>query len=130
MPERRRRCRPFRLAWVGRTYRADELNEAIQHLVAIGQLEASRSGHVRLTQAGYGPEPSQDEIERTILDAVGEYGVRPGDAIPIQAIVPRMMERHYRNTEIAAGLDALRARNLLKEREGTLFLTEAGFAEI
>jgi hypothetical protein len=115
---------------LGPSYRAEDINVALQHMQEQGLIEPARPGFVTLTQAGYGQEPSTEEISRAVLDEIGRYQIRPGEAVPVQAIAPQLMMNGLKGDEIGDAIDALVAEGLLELRNGTAFLTESGFEAI
>jgi hypothetical protein len=115
---------------LGSNYRANDIQAAFDHLQHAGKLEPARDGFVKLTQAGYGPEPSSDEITRAVLDVLGDYSIRAGDALPTQPIAINLMKQGYSGGEIADAIEGLAADGLVELRNDTPFLTEEGFAAI
>lgn len=115
---------------LGSNYRADDINAALAHMQEAGLIESGRPGFVKLTQAGYGPEPSSDEIKRAVLDAIGEFSIRPGEVVPSQPIWMALMKQGYNGQEFATAIDSLAADGMIEMRNGTAFLTNAGFEAI
>lgn len=115
---------------LGPYYRTDDLQAAFDHLEQAGKIEPARDGFVKLTQAGYGPEPSSDEIKRAVLDVLGDYSIRAGDALPMQPIAIALMKQGYSGSEIGDAIEGLATDKLVEMRNGTAFLTDDGFAAI
>jgi Mn-dependent DtxR family transcriptional regulator len=115
---------------LGPNYRADDINAALTHLQQKDLIEPAQSGFIKLTQAGYGPEPSLDEIAGAVLDVTGEYSIRPGDVLPTQGIAIKLMQRGYSGSEISSAIESLAADGLVELRDGTPFLTTAGFESL
>lgn len=115
---------------LGTGYRADDINAALQYMVEEGLIEPARDGFIKLTQKGYGDEPATEEIARALLDEVGSYDIRPGEVIPVRAIGPKLMLRGYKGEEANNALEHLAAQGFVELRDGTPFLTEAGYREI
>lgn len=112
---------------LGPDYRRGDIEQGLEHLLAIGQVEEARAGFVKLTSAGYGPEPEQHVIKRAVLDIISRFCVRAGEVVPTQAIATGLMQQAYTSDEIADAMDSLAADGFLDVRNGTPFLTEAGF---
>ena len=115
---------------LGPDYRVNDIQTAFDHLQQAGKIDPARAGFVKLTQAGYGPEPSNDEIKRAVLDVLGSYSIRAGDALPTQPIAINLMKQGYSGGEIADAIDGLATDGLVEMRNDTAFLTDDGFAAI
>lgn len=115
---------------LGPDYRADDINAALAYMQENGLIEPARAGHIKLTQAGYGPEPSSEEIQRAVLDVIGDYSIRPGEVLPTQGIAINLMKQGYSGQEIANAIDALAEQGMVEIKNSSPFLTEAGFAKI
>ncbi|MFZ1743099.1 MAG: hypothetical protein WAT93_09610 [Pontixanthobacter sp.] len=115
---------------LGLGYRADDINAAIKYLLSEGKVEPSSNGWIKLTQAGYGSEPSEEEVARAVLDEVGNYRIRPGEVIPVKALAPKLMQRGFKGEEIANALKYLASKKFLELRDDTPFLTNEGFGEV
>lgn len=115
---------------LGSRYRADELNAAFAYMEGQGMIEEAPGNCIQLTQEGYGPEPTTDEIERAILDEIGGFNLRPGQSIPFQAVWPNLMLKGYRSEEMQAATEGMRAKGYFESGDGLSFLTDKGYAAV
>lgn len=115
---------------LGQGYRTKGMNAALEYMHKAGLIVPARAGFVRLTQEGYDPEPSNDEIKRVVLNAIGDLSIQPGDVVQRQPVWIKLMNQGYNGSEFANAIETMAAEGLVEMRNDAAFLTDAGFTAI
>jgi hypothetical protein len=122
-----------------RTVANGRYNPVLDAMISQGLLEAAPGRpHWKLTETGYQavasvvPPPSAGTLERTMLDAIAGYNVRPGETVPVMGLQTNLLNNGMHPDDFNATLSAMFEQGWLEAggRPGTVKVTDAGFAQM
>jgi len=113
---------------------ADQINRGLERVQGRGWLKGSSGPHWTLTTEGheqFGPPPSNDEVERAILDGIGANNPAADTVFPIVPIKAKLQQAGFSSQQINDALTNMVEKGWLKAGAGRHWtITTAGHAEI
>ena len=120
--------------WNAAGYRAEDFNRLMSDLMAEGIIVMNNDFYSFTDEAverGIIKIPTDEEIERAILDVFAERSVRSGEGEMSQEIQLNLLNKGFTVEQCAAGFQSLVGKGLLDRGENNmLILTSDGFNEM
>ena len=118
-----------------RGWRNEELAEGFRIAGERGWIEDGPNGSVRLTDKGFAqmgtPLPTDDDKARMVLGVFKHFGTRPGEVIMAQNAMAVLVQRGWRNEDLADGFKIAGERGWIEDGpNNTIRLTDEGFAHV
>jgi hypothetical protein len=113
---------------------ADQINDGLERLQDRGWLKGSTGPHWTLTGEGhkqFAPPPSNDQVERAVLDQIATYNPAPDTIFPIMQIGVNLQQDGFSSDQVNDALKRMVEKGWLKAGGGPHWtITATGHREM